>query len=78
MQANEKIRAFLAERIRNTEITDDEDIFEAGYVNSLFAMELVQFIESTFSVQIGSDDLELDNFRSITAMSQLIERKTAP
>jgi acyl carrier protein len=38
-------------------------------------MQLVQFIESQFCFQIDSEDLELDNFRSIDAMTQFIQRK---
>jgi len=44
-------------------------------VNSMFAMQLVQFVESTFGIAVENDDLELDNFRSIDALAALVERK---
>jgi len=69
------IRSFLSRFIRNHEIKDDQDIFAAGFVNSMFAMQLVQFIEHQYGFAIESEDLELDNFRSIEAMSRFIERK---
>ena len=54
---------------------DDQDIFASGFVNSMFAMQLVQFIEQQFGFDIEADDLDLDNFRSIDAMTRFIERK---
>ena len=69
------IRDFLSRFIRNQEIKNDQDIFAAGFVNSMFAMQLVQFIEHQFGLVIESEDLELDNFRSIEAMIRFIERK---
>ncbi len=72
------LREFLSRFIRNHELKDDEDIFAAGFVNSMFAMQLVQFIEHRFCFAIESEDLELDNFRSVEAMTRFIERKRNP
>jgi methoxymalonate biosynthesis acyl carrier protein len=44
-------------------------------VNSMFAMQLVQFVESTFCVACESEDLEIDNFRSIDALTAFVQRK---
>ena len=72
-----KLRVFLAKIFRNHELQNDEDIFQAGIVNSMFAMQLVLFIETEFKFRIEDEDLELDNFRTINAMIGLIEKKTA-
>ena len=48
-----------------------------GFVNSLFAMQLVLFVENHFGVAVEDDDLDIDNFKSINAIASLIERKTA-
>jgi len=72
-----KIRAFLARHIQNIELQDEDDIFALGFVNSLFAMQLVLFVENEFGVTIENEDLDIDNFRSIKAIAGLIERKTA-
>ncbi len=74
-ERKQKIKAFLARFFRNHELKDDEDIFALGFVNSLLAMQLVQFVEKEFSVSIGDDDLDLDNFRSINSIDALVERK---
>ena len=70
-------RRFIASAFKGYEPADDEDIFETGFVDSLFAMELITFLESTFEVVVDTDDLELDNFRTIDALAALVERKRA-
>ncbi len=72
-----KIRAFLSRYLRNHEPGDDEDIFAQGLVNSLFAMQLVGFVEKEFGIQVESDDLEIENFSTINAIVALVERKAA-
>ena len=69
------LRNFISRFMRGHELKDDEDIFASGFVNSMFAMQLVQFIEHQFGFEIESEDLELDNFRSIEAMTRFIEQK---
>lgn len=70
-----KIRAFLARFFQNIELQDDQDIFALGFVNSLFAMQLVTFIEKEFGITVENEDLDIDNFRSINALALLVERK---
>ncbi|NEP63429.1 MAG: acyl carrier protein [Symploca sp. SIO2G7] len=74
--AKVKIKNFLAQYFGNHELQDGEDIFALGFVNSMFAMQLVLFIEKEFQVPIENEDLDLDNFRTINAMISLLERKT--
>lgn len=70
-----KIRNFMGEVFKNNEIDDDDDIFEKGFVNSLFAMQLVMFVEKEFGVVIENEDLDLKNFRSINSVTTLIQSK---
>jgi len=72
-----KIRAFIAGHVRHRELPDDADIFATGFVNSLFAMQLVMFVEKEFGVTVEDEDLEIDNFRSVDAIAALVERKAA-
>lgn len=72
-----KVRTFLAEHIRDADsLPDDEDLFGSGLVNSLFAMQLVSFVESEFDLMVDGDDLVIDNFRSVEAISAMIARRT--
>jgi methoxymalonate biosynthesis acyl carrier protein len=71
--AEADILRFLAARTR-TDWEAEEDLFASGAVSSLFAMELVVHLEQAFGFQIGGDDLTLDNFRTVRAMADLVER----
>jgi acyl carrier protein len=70
-----QLREFIARFLRGHDLQDGEDLFATGYVNSMFAMQLVQFVETTFGVGCESEDLEIDNFRSIDALTAFVQRK---
>lgn len=71
-----KVRGFLAKYFRKHELQNDEDMFSLGFVNSLFAMQLVMFLEKEFAVKIETKDLNIENFRTINNIINLIESKT--
>lgn len=65
--------AFIAEHTKRA-WSPTEDLFEAGAVSSLFALQLVVFLEKTFDIEIGGEDLRLDNFRTVEKMADLVTR----
>jgi len=71
----DKIKAFLAQFISNLNFPEDEDLFASGLVNSLFAMQLVLFVEKEFQFKVENEDLDYDNFRTLNAITRFIERK---
>jgi methoxymalonate biosynthesis acyl carrier protein len=76
-QIRDKIAAYLSRFFPGHELGDSEDIFSLGFVNSMFAMQLVNFVEHDFGIEIENEDMELDNFRSIGALVKLVERKAS-
>lgn len=50
-------------------------IFELGYVNSLFAIELMCFLEQNFEIKITTADLEMNNFRTIDMICNFVRSK---
>ena len=70
-----KIREFLMQYIQDPNLKDEDDIFISGYVNSLFAMQLILFVEKTFRIKIKNEDLQIDNFRTINALARLVTEK---
>jgi methoxymalonate biosynthesis acyl carrier protein len=70
-----KIKSFFTKFIRDDELTDDQDIFTMGLVNSLVAMQLVTFVEKEFDITVENEDVEIENFKSINAIADLVERK---
>ena len=74
-EVNLKIRAFLVERFPRFNLGDDDDIREAGFVNSLVATEMVAFVESEFRIKLAREDLVMDNFQTINALARLVDSK---
>ena len=70
-----RIRGFLDRYFRNGNLRNDQDFFAAGFANSLFAMQLVMFVEKEFDVKVEDDDLDIDNFNTVDAICGFIERK---
>jgi acyl carrier protein len=70
-----KIKNFLLKSFNKKELNDDDNIFSLGFVDSLFAIELVIFIEKTFGIAVENEDLDLENFKSVNALCQLVKRK---
>nr|WP_278320081.1 phosphopantetheine-binding protein [Haloimpatiens massiliensis] len=56
-------------------MSNEVEIFNEGIVNSLFAIELMIFIEKEFNIKVNVEDLDLDHFKSINSISEFIEAK---
>ncbi|MBP2657124.1 MAG: hypothetical protein H6Q69_156 [Firmicutes bacterium] len=70
----QKLRDFFAKFIEE-DVDNDTDIFGSGLINSLFAMQLVLFIEKEFHLKVEHDDLDIENFKSIHAITNFIQTK---
>lgn len=71
-----ELRDFLRDSLRQ-DVQADDDIFATGMANSLFALELIVYIEERYGLQLEGEDLTRDNFRSAQAMSQLVLKRSA-
>ena len=75
MSIQSRLQSFLCRSFDLPTISCAEDIFKSGYANSMFAMQLVMFLEKEFSVNIEDEDLNLDYFRTVEEMEKLVIRK---
>lgn len=79
MNYREQLRAFINENISlshdGVSLSDDDNYFELRFVNSLFAMRLVDYVEQTFGIEINNDDLDLQYFSTVNQLQALITRK---
>ena len=72
----EIIRNFIGNSVNIDSVGDDENLFTSGLINSLFAVQLTTFIERKFDIEIGMDDLDIENFKSINATAAFVARKS--
>ncbi|QOT00749.1 acyl carrier protein [Brevibacterium sp. JNUCC-42] len=69
------ISDYILEHVNVEELDYDLLIFDEGLVNSLFAIQLMTYLEKTFSIKITMDDLDFENYRSINAISNFVKSK---
>lgn len=74
MSPKEILLAFFQKEKKISGIDENTDLFKEGHVNSLFALEMVVFIEKTFSIKIPRKEMNKANFTSVGAMAALVER----
>ena len=76
-QVKATVREFINNSINIDGLGDDANLFESGIVNSLFAVQLMTFVERDFGIEIGMEDLDVENFKSVSATADFINRKSA-
>jgi acyl carrier protein len=77
---NEQVRELFAE-VLNIEVPSDEtDLIDGGFLDSLALVELLVEIEARFGVAMPLDDLDIDDFRSVARICEVIQasRNGAP
>lgn len=53
----------------------NDNLIDSGVINSLGIMKIVNFLESTYKISISDDEILLDNFESLEAISKFVESK---
>lgn len=56
-------------------IQEDTLIFQEGFFDSMGFVMLIDFLENKFGIKTNDDDLIEENFESINAINQFVERK---
>lgn len=59
---------------KGRDLADDESLLAAGILDSLAVVKLVAYIEDEFDVEIPDSDFDPDNFESVSAIKDLVER----
>jgi acyl carrier protein len=76
----EQIQKYIIENANATgaaQVGDDEPLMTSGIVDSIGIFRLVSFLEDTFRVHIGDEEIVLDNFQTIRHIEALVENKLA-
>jgi len=79
MNVKEQIRAFVAENFlfsaNGFDLSDDASFLDEGVVDSTGTLELVMFVEETFGIEVGDNEIEPENFDSVDKLAAYIVRK---
>ncbi|MBN1847931.1 MAG: acyl carrier protein [Deltaproteobacteria bacterium] len=78
-ETKDKIRTFIVDNFLfgNEEgLKDDTSFLDGGIIDSTGILELVSFIEETFSISVDDEELIPENLDSIDNVVAYLERKT--
>ncbi len=70
----EQIIEILTEICPGVDFEQETSLIDDGLIDSLDIFAVVTDLMDTFDVQLGVDDLTPENFNSVDAICQLIER----
>uniref|UniRef100_UPI0013CE4504 acyl carrier protein n=1 Tax=Streptomyces sp. S5 TaxID=1456735 RepID=UPI0013CE4504 len=73
-EITEQVTEFLTLALRRP-VTPDDDYFALGLADSLFALELVTFVEERYAVTVEVEDLDLDSFRTAARIARFVRAK---
>jgi len=75
------IREFIAQNILLSDTgfphPDDVSLLQEGIIDSLGVMELVEFVQKTFGVQVEQSEVTPEHFDSIARLAAFVRRKAA-
>lgn len=69
------VAEFILMNIVEESIDYELGIFDEGLVSSLFAIELMTFLETKFYIKVTMDDLDMANFKSVNSIAQFVRSK---
>lgn len=64
---------YVKKSVSNNEIGIEDDLFESGAIHSLFAIQLILFIEKEFGIEIDDDDLDFEKIKTIKDIASLVD-----
>jgi acyl carrier protein len=74
-QIREFIQKDLASAKGISSFSDSESLMDNGIIDSLGIFRLVAFLEETFRVRIGDEEITADNLKSVDAIEHLVVAK---
>jgi len=70
----EKLLMILEDVRPDVEFEKEDKLIDGGILDSLDIISIVQAVEESFGVVIDMEDLEPDNFNSVDAIMNLVQR----
>jgi acyl carrier protein len=75
----DQIREFILRDLASAKgvssFSDSESLMESGVIDSLGIFRLVAFLEETFRVRVGDEEITHENLKSVDSIDQLVQSK---
>ena len=73
MDTRERIFQFFADKKKADGLTYETELLKSRHINSLFALQIVMFVEQEFRIKLSKKEITMDNFHSINAIAALVD-----
>jgi len=74
-----RLRGFVEENFLymrpDFELQNDQSLMANGIVDSMGVMEMIQFLEEEFGVEVGDEEITEDNLGSLDAITGFVVRR---
>ena len=70
------IARLFVERLEVEVPAADADLFETGILDSLRFVELLAVLEESFAMRVSVEELEIDDFRTLSRIAAFVSRKS--
>jgi acyl carrier protein len=77
-EVTERVSRIFVEALNIQVPSEDTDLIESGFIDSLALVELLFAIEREFSVTVPLDELDIDSFRNLRSISELVAANGRP
>lgn len=79
-EVKDQIRQYVLEEFAKTkginQVSDQEILTKNGIIDSMGIFRLVAFLEDTFKIRVGDEEITHDNLESIDAIERLVISKS--
>jgi len=63
-------------RNRNANLDENEDLIGGGILDSLRILQIVEFIEKTFKIQVPDEDVVYENFHTLGTLVTYLDAQS--
>jgi D-alanine--poly(phosphoribitol) ligase subunit 2 len=74
MKYLDQTRQMVCETLMIDSVDSNQDLFETGLMDSLALVNLIMNIEDTFQITVPAEDLDIEDYRSVESIAQLVAR----
>jgi acyl carrier protein len=72
-----KIQEYIVEKLLGGDprgLTDETPLAECGLLDSFSLIELIFHLEEEFNIKLGYEQISLETFRTLNAVSEMVQR----
>ncbi|MEL6816269.1 MAG: acyl carrier protein [Cyanobacteria bacterium J06560_2] len=78
MDTQERLKEFIGQTLLNgrMQVEADDDLLGEEIIDSMGIMQLIDFIEETFDVDVAQADITIVNFRTVKAIDAYLAQRS--